>query len=268
MAQKTIQGTESLARQIRSRRCELGLTIEEAASRAGVGTKTWCRYEAGASIRRDKAQGICRALSWHGLPAEGPVENSGFSVQAYRDHTAWSRYLEHTFGVDASLSFAAGSDLLYDHIRADLAELSSLPAGTHIGQLPASCLSGQLPEQFLMHYDYAFLHRMKCTLDGLRLRAKNDLPMTAHSVLEELLLYLCQEEASALLELCGSQGETDRGAGDWVFDLFDDMDLITFLYAGVHLEAGHPYHFSRWAEPQFHQDNSQNQPPAKPAAHR
>ena len=39
MAQKTIQGNQVLARQIRSRRSELGLTIEEASSRAGVGTK-------------------------------------------------------------------------------------------------------------------------------------------------------------------------------------------------------------------------------------
>lgn len=47
MTQKTIQGNADLAKQIRLRRNELGLTIEEAASRAGVGTKTWCRYEAG-----------------------------------------------------------------------------------------------------------------------------------------------------------------------------------------------------------------------------
>ena len=40
MAQRTIKGNEILARQIKSRRGELGLTIEEAASRAGVGTKT------------------------------------------------------------------------------------------------------------------------------------------------------------------------------------------------------------------------------------
>lgn len=64
MAQRTIKGNEILARQIKSRRGELGLTIEEAVSRAGVGTKTWCRYEAGESIRRDKCKGICKALNW------------------------------------------------------------------------------------------------------------------------------------------------------------------------------------------------------------
>ncbi len=38
------------------------MTIVEAASRAGVGTKTWYRYESGASIRSDKVKGICKAL--------------------------------------------------------------------------------------------------------------------------------------------------------------------------------------------------------------
>ena len=47
MSQKVIQGTPKLADAIKGRRQELGLTIEEAASRAGVGIKTWCRYEAG-----------------------------------------------------------------------------------------------------------------------------------------------------------------------------------------------------------------------------
>lgn len=54
MASKSIQGSQTLAKKIRSRRNELGFTIEEAAKRAGVGTKTWCRYEAGESIREDK----------------------------------------------------------------------------------------------------------------------------------------------------------------------------------------------------------------------
>lgn len=62
MAQKTIQGNQVLARQIRSKRSELGLTIEEASSRAGVGTKTWCRYEAGGSIRIDKCKGMILSI--------------------------------------------------------------------------------------------------------------------------------------------------------------------------------------------------------------
>ncbi len=61
MPQKSIQGSKELGLKVKTRRNELGLTIEEAALRAGVGTKTWCRYEAGESIRRDKCKGICKA---------------------------------------------------------------------------------------------------------------------------------------------------------------------------------------------------------------
>ena len=85
MAQKTIQGNETLAGRIKSRRGELGLTIEEAASRVGVGTKTWCRYEAGESIRKDKCKGICKALNWHNLPNQDGEENENISVQEYKN---------------------------------------------------------------------------------------------------------------------------------------------------------------------------------------
>lgn len=56
MAPKTILSNEDLGKKIKVRRNELRLTIEEAASRAGVGVKTWCRYESGGSIRKDKCK--------------------------------------------------------------------------------------------------------------------------------------------------------------------------------------------------------------------
>ena len=56
------------------------LTIEEAASRAGVGTKTWSRYEAGESIRVDKSKGICRALNWRAFPDEESEDDNLLSV--------------------------------------------------------------------------------------------------------------------------------------------------------------------------------------------
>lgn len=256
MAQKTIRGNETLARQIKTRRGELGLTIEEAASRAGVGTKTWCRYEAGESIRKDKCKGICKALNWHSLPGQDGEETEIFSVQEYKNHEAWSTFLENAFGPTAAMSFAAGSDILFDHIEEDMSELSSLPAGTHIGQLSISWLTDSLPEQFLMHYDYEFLYRMKCSLNGMRMRAKSNLPMTAHCVMEELLIYLCSEEASALIELSdeiydGKNGDASDSQ-DWVFDLFGDMDIVSFLYSNTYLDSDHPYHFSHWADQQFY----------------
>lgn len=258
MALKTIKGNETLARQIKNRRWELGLTIQEAASRAGVGTKTWCRYEAGESIRRDKCKGICKALNWHSLPDQNGEENEKVFALEYEQHEAWSEFLKSEFGVEAAMAFAVGSDILYDHIKEDMEELSSLPVGTHIGQLSISWLNGSLPEQFLMYYDYEFLYRMKCTLRLMRMRAKKNFPMTARSVMEELLIYLCREEASTLIELsdgnCEIKDDEIVDYGEWVFDLFGDMDIISFLYSDVYLSAEHPYHFLHWADQQFYMD--------------
>lgn len=260
MAQKIIQGNETLARQIKSRRNELGLTIEEAASRAGVGTKTWCRYEAGESIRMDKCKGICKALNWRVLPEQDVETHDGISEQEYKNHEAWSRFLENSFGDKAAMSFAAGSDILLDHINEDLAELASMPVGAHLGQLSVSWLCGDLPKQFLMHYDYDFLYQMKCTLQSMRQRAKYGRSMTAHSVMEELLLYLCNEEATALIELSSginSFEDDDDASKEWVFDLLGDMDIVSCLYADVYLGSDHPYHFLHWNDQQFYTEQSE-----------
>ena len=255
MAQKTIHGSKELAKKIKLRRNELNFTIEEAALRAGVGTKTWSRYEAGESIRRDKCKGICKALNWHKLPDQDMPEDESVSMQEYKDHEAWSRFLESQFGVGAAMSFAEGSNMLLDSIKEDMSELASMPIGTHIGQLNVSQLSEILPKQFLMHYDYEFLYQMACSLREMRRRAKNGLPMTAHCVMEELILYLCCEESSAWIELgCGIHrfdDSDDAPSKEWLFDLFGDMDIISCLYSNVHLDANHSYHFSHWASQQF-----------------
>ena len=259
MAQKSISGSDALAKQIKSRRNELGLTIEEAARRAGVGMKTWSRYEAGGSIRADKCKGLCKALNWLGFPSADAEEGDAFPAQEHpnhKGHEAWSQFLEEHFGADAAMSFAAGSDILYDHIQEDISELASMPTGSHVGQLDISYLFDILPEQFRMQYDYTFLYHMKCTLSAMRARAQSGRPMTAHSVMEELLLYLCAKEALILLEL-RNEGSAFENSGserfvDWVFDLFDDMDIITYLYSDVYLEAEHPYHFSHWFADRFY----------------
>ena len=258
MDQKTIQGNEELARKIKLRRNELRLTIEEAASRAGVGTKTWSRYEAGESIRRDKCKGVCKALNWNRLPDQDGENTLLFSVQEYKNSGVWSQFLDNEFGTGAAMSFAVGSDILLDYINQDMAELASMPAGTHIGQLNVSWLNGSLPEQFLMQYNYEFLYQMKCTLCKMRMRAKSGLPMYAHSVMEELLFYLCCKESSVLMELngnvCGIEDSDGDDFEEWIFDLFDDMDMISFLYSNVFLDADHPYHFSHWLNQQFYVD--------------
>lgn len=257
MAQRSIQGDQELGRKIKRRRNELNLTIEEAASRAGVGTKTWSRYEAGESIRRDKCKGICKALNWRDFPDGKSDAEKKSLIEEYRDHEAWSQFLADNYGPGAAMAFAIGSDILLDYINQDQSDLASMPSGSHIGQLNTSFISGELPPQFLMRYDYEFLYNMKCVLLKLRRQAKHGMPIIAHSILEELIIYLCNEEAQAFIEIgAGADELIDNehlnNSKDWVFDMFDDMDIITFLYSNVYLTEDLPFHFEHWSDQQFY----------------
>ncbi len=204
----------------------------------------------------DKCKGICRALNWRNFPASDSKSPS--LLMEYKEHEAWSRFLEENYGAWAALSFAAGSDILLDYMEQDLSDLSSMPIGSHIGQLSASFIRDELPAQFLTRYDYDFIYQMICVLKNLRVRAKDGDSMTAHSVMEELIVYLCNEEAKAFIELCSEDYEqTDEEYAydkDWVFDLFDDMDVITYLYSNCFLQEDHSYHFIHWADQEFYTD--------------
>lgn len=249
MPQESIPNSTDLANAIKQRRLELGLTIEEAARKAEVGVKTWCRYEAGEPIRRDKCAMICRALKWLRLPiAEEPATK--LTLDEAKRHSAWSSDLEQKFGPLAALSFAGGSDVLMDQLDDALDELSHLPKGTHVGELDASMLADVLPPQFLTAYDYTFLYAMRCTLKNLRLRAGTGQEFVAHSVAEELLIYLAVDDAELLMDdrVRREQGDAWK---EWVFDLFDDCDLLANLYDDVFLTADNAYHFEHWFEPQF-----------------
>ena len=249
MAQKAIQSNPKLAEMIKKRRNELHLTIEEAAQRAGVGTKTWCRYEAGEAIRHDKYKGVCKALNWIQFPDEDG-EDGELILDDYKDHEAWSSDLAENFGDIAALSFAIGSDILLDHIKEDMEELAHQPKGTHIGQIGTSFLEGKLPRQFLMRYDYEFLYLMYCELNRLRVIAGSGGKMIAHSVLQEILIYLTVEESEFLIEEENITRESRWQ--EWVYDLLEDMDVVTYLYSDLYLSEDEAYHFSRWKEWQFY----------------
>jgi transcriptional regulator with XRE-family HTH domain len=252
-AQRSIQGDKELAEKIKLRRNELHLTIEEAAMRAGVGTKTGSRYEAGESIRKDKCKGICKALNWRSFPDDESDVDKKSLVEEFWDHEAWSQFLADHYGPQAAVAFAAGSDILLDDLNQDQSNLASMPSGSHIGQLGTSFIADELPPQFLMRYDYDFIYHAKCVLLQLRRRAKYGLPMTAHSILEELVIYLCNEEAQALIEVgAGADDLIDDeyldNSENWVFEMFDDMDIITFLYSDEYLTEDHPFHFEHWSD--------------------
>ena len=254
MAKKSIGGSMELAKKIRARRNELGLTIEEAARRADVGIKTWCRYEAGEPIRQDKCKGVCKALNWKLLPAEDEADIP-FEEENYRAHKAWSEYLEKNFGEIAAVSFVIGSDILLDYIREDMRELASRDKGTHIGQLNASYLASILPPQFLMEYNYEFLYRMKASLIGLRSRAELGADMRARNVLEEIIYVLVVDESEFLVE-SDSRLDVEEDWKEWVYDLLEDEDVLAFLYSNAYVSQDNSYHFSHWMEEIYYADSN------------
>ena len=251
MAQRVIKNNIEIAKQIKQRRMELHMTIENAATKAGVGTKTWSRYEAGESIRLDKCKGICRALNWPSFPIGNDGENSKEEID-YEQHEVWSVFLVESFGYMAALSFAVGSDLLLDKINQDLDELSALPRHTHLGQLSFSHIVDSLPPQFLMEYDYNFVYLLRSALIELQNRARLGNTMYAHTVLEEVLFYICVEEAKAYIELVNEKIDNeDEDWEDWIYDLFDDTDILYSLYSNKFIDVDNRYHFIHWNEHQF-----------------
>ncbi len=269
MPPRTKEGSAGLADAIRQRRLELGLSAEEAARRAGVGTKTWFRYESGSSIRNDKVKGVCKALSWTALPVQDGGELGDNGEYAWLEsidasHEAWSPKLDEMFGRKASVSFAVGSDILLDYLNEDLGELAKMPVRTHLGELACSWLVDFLPGQFLQRYTYEFVFRLRTVLLRYRMRARYGWEMSAHSPAEELLVRLIRDFSFDAIDgwtpwlddsIPGDdQWQETEGWRDWPESLCDDDDFKTFLDEGNWVEEGNPYHFDRWFEPQFYLD--------------
>ena len=262
MSIQVIKGSKELGDKIRSRRNSLKLSIEEAAAKAGVGSKTWSRYESGESIRRDKVLGICKVLNWSAFPG-CPDEQTAFDIEIYKKDKTWPSALAECFGEAAAISFVVGSGELLYYLDEDLEALTHRPKGTHVGELDFAWMKGILPQQFLMNYDYDFLYYMRSVLQNFQRQAAKGKMFEAHTVLEELVLYLCMEESSGFMEEFYPESnefeEDDASCWDsWAFDLFDDMDVYTYLYSGMYLTEEDSYHFAHWSENQFYMDSERD----------
>jgi len=259
MPPKTIKNNLKLGETIRNRRNELNLTIEEAALKAGTGTKTWCRYESGASIRKDKVRGMCKALKWKTIPeTDATAMIDIVDLDKYKKSETWSPYLEKHFGKYAAVSFVIGSGILLDEINEDLTALSKMRRGSHLGEIPDSFISSIMPEQFLVRYDYEFMFALRQTLIHLRKTAPRTDKIIAHRVIDELILYLIEKESEFLMEDMDLDSSVDSEAdysdwSGWAFGIFDDMDIVSYLYSDLDsLSPGHTYHFDNWFKQQFY----------------
>ena len=176
------------------------------------------------------------------------------NIEEYRNHEAWSEGICEQFGKGAAICFALGSDLLLDTLAEALEELSEAPRGTHLGQLDASVLASMLPEQFRTRYDYEFVYALRQNVKQFRQSAKKN-QYIAHSVLQELILFLIVDEFRSYVEYTGMDVHTDTdeldGWDDWIFDLFDDMDIVTFLYSDWYVTNENIYHFDHWMKSAF-----------------
>ena len=93
----------------------------------------------------------------------------------------------------------------------------------------------------------------------LRENAAQGKPIIAHTVLDELAIYLFMLEAKALMEcMYNDMYEADIEGLDlidrWAFELFDDMDIVTCLFSNRYLLEENIYHFDNWAKYQFYTD--------------
>ena len=83
----------------------------------------------------------------------------------------------------------------------------------------------------------------------MRQSAHDGMEIKAYSVLEELIIYLTVQNSQFLLECSDIDLPSDWN--EWVFDLFGDMDIISFLFSDSYLPLDHTYHFDHWMDKSF-----------------
>ena len=196
------------------------------------------------------------------------------NLSEYKESKGWSTFLETNFGILSAIHYAARSDLLLDALEHEMHELSCMPRGSHVGQINSSVLKDNLPQQFMTRYDYDFLYKFRSELIDMRMRAMDGLSIIAHSVAQELIIYISNEMGKVAIEsdenvkkLIAENGsfydklssdieneELDKIKlynEDWVFDLFGDADILSELYSGRAVAKGNAYHIKHWFDEQF-----------------
>lgn len=292
MPPKTITIGNEIGEKLRNRRESLKLTVEDAARKANVSPKTWSRYESGRSIRKDKIHSVCTAMKWPlselNKEAYAQEDTDKLLIPRTQHHSRPQKALaiRESYGKYAETAFLVGSDILLDDLSFALWHLEELPRDRHAGTLCTQATFHLLPPQFITRYDYEFLYAMRAKLLVLRRRAgaSSNRDFRAHTVMDEILLYMSAKIADEMFESSGIEqylseenevllpqltGDPDMGTDDdddispdsytldWVFDLLGDMDVVAFLYTPeIFLQPTDSYHFDHWFENQLYPEQS------------
>lgn len=271
---------EQLKDNIRKRREELGLTVEEAAGKVGVSAEDWARWEEEGAVRMERIEALTNLLGEEVLKYYQP-EFCIFDLDEFRSRPYWSSYLEKEHGIAVAVAFVYGYEMLHDHILDDIDSLRSLPEGSLLRDHEWSQLIDMLPDAFEDRYDMAFLLRLQSANDAFAKAAGEGKRIIAHTVLEELTLLLNNllsqvmmeiEGTAALKELFTDQMNAEEAEEkdddyfdnwppenylnvsawqDWVYNVLGDDDIGLFLYTDC-MPVIPEYHYDNWLLPQFY----------------
>ena len=248
MSQFSVQSNTDLGYRMRERRQELGLTIEAAARRAGVGTKTWYRYEAGEPIRRDKYQGVCQALGWSTLPIGEDGEKIEWTLSAFQNDEYWCPQIAYAYGDDAAVCIVVGARQVKQMIEDTLETLMKKPRETHIGEVSETGFAKWMPAEYMMRYDYAFMYELRNTLNNVLSRlndGKSIWDVRPQTTAEEILYYIMSQVGTWIFEHEWVPAkEFDRDG--WIFKFFEGQDIKDALYSGRPVYHHTMYDFNEW----------------------
>lgn len=164
---------------------------------------------------------------------------------------SWLDRIRLEYSDAAAQTFQRGVALLNQYIKEDMALLSKMPKGTHIGQIQEDSrfLAYFFPKQFLTDCTYEVLYAMQCALERFDALAVRLPQIYAHTVLEEVVLYLAMKAGSQpLKKVRNADAWLDE---EWLYDTFGDEDVVTCLFSGSYINEDNVYHFSHWTEEVF-----------------
>ncbi len=203
----------AIGEDMRDRRRQLGLSVQQMAQLAGVTEQTWRNYEAGRTqVRGDKQEQVWDALGWHLPTWEERIALTGIYDDAPTDDlgvppwdkiptmlaVAYSPLLASTLGERAARCFALGSFLYHQAVEENLRDLALLPRGAHLGLLDESHIADTLPALWLTRYDYEFVFQMRAVAMDLTRRLHDGAPAPAEPLVRSMAEALVLHDILAL----------------------------------------------------------------------